>query len=60
MVYFALGEGSAGPAQVLYTSGVDGSGLLTVTGDVLVHDVRLTPLGAREVLAARDAFPART
>ena len=46
----------AGPAAALFASGVNGSDLLEVTVDVLAKEVRVTPFGARKVLAARDAF----
>ena len=56
VVTFAHGRDLAGPAAALFTSSVNGSDLLTLTEDVLVHEVRLTPFAARKVMAARDAF----
>ncbi len=56
VVSFANARDLAGPAAALFASGVNGSDLLEVTEDVLVKEVRVTPFGARRVLAARGAF----
>ena len=56
VVTFVKGRDLVGPAAVLGASGVNGSDLLAIDQDALVRDVRLTPLGARKVLKARDEF----
>ncbi len=53
---FARGRDLVGPSSVLFAGGVNGSDLLVVCEDALVSDVRLTRLGARKVLKARDDF----
>ena len=56
LVAFAKRKDLAGPATVLFASGMDGEDFLHVDEATLVRDVRLTPFGARRLLRARDAF----
>ncbi len=56
VVSFAHARDLAGPAAILFASGVNGADLLSATERMLVQDVRLTPFGARKILGARDAF----
>ena len=46
----------AGPAELARVSGVNGTDLFHLSTNELSHDVRLSPLAARKVAAARDAF----
>ena len=56
VVSWARAQDLAGPAAVLYASGVDGKDLLNIDFETLVQGVRLTPFAARKILAARDSF----
>ena len=44
------------PAELVRRSGVNGADLLQLSEQELCTDVLLTPLAARKVAAARDAF----
>ena len=55
VVSFAHSRDLVGPAAALFASSVNGGDLLTLTQDILVKDVRLTPFAARKVVAACDA-----
>ena len=53
---FLEGHDLAGPAELMRRSGVNGADLLLLPQRKLCTDVLLTPLAARKVVAARDAF----
>ena len=53
---FLEGHGLAGPAVLMRRSGVNGADLLLLPQRKFCTDVLLTPLAARKVVAARDAF----
>ena len=56
LVTFAKARDLAGPAATLRASGVNGAALLCLDENALVNDARATPLAARKLLRARDAF----
>ena len=53
---FLEGHDLAGPAELMRRSGVNGADLLLLPQREFCTDVLLTPLAARKVVAARDAF----
>ena len=44
----------ASPGSLLYANGVNGEDLATLTEEVLLKELRMTPFAARKVLRARD------
>ena len=52
VVSFAKARDLAGPASVLYASGVCGADLLAMGENTLVHDVRMTPFAAGKIVRA--------
>ena len=56
VVAFAKAKDLAGPAAVIFASGMDGEDFLCADEAMLVKDVRLTPFAARKLLRAREAF----
>ena len=42
------------PGSLLYANGVNGEDLATLTEEILVKELRMTPFAARNVLRARD------
>ncbi len=43
--------------SVLYANGVNGADMASLTEEILVKELRLTPFAARKVVQARDLGP---